>query len=226
MIKDDEGIFYERQLPHYQPLDATYTVIFRLVGSLPAKVIVELRAERDEFLRRLSGTDVAKRTKLRAYNLEHMKKFDSLLDRPSAGHQWLKNPGIAKLVADSIHYWDKRAYELLAFCIMPNHVHLVISSGTASTIPLPEFPMKGQTSYHLTNILSSIKKYSAHNANRLLHRSGPFWQSESYDHIIRDEEELERTILYVLDNPAKAGLTNDWKEWPWNYVKEGSVDED
>jgi REP element-mobilizing transposase RayT len=52
-----------------------------------------------------------------------------------------------------------------------------------------------------------------------LGRSGPFWQHENYDHVIRDEGELERIIQYVIYNPVKAGLTDDWKQWKWTYCK-------
>ena len=48
-----------------------------------------------------------------------------------------------------------------------------------------------------------------------MHRSGVFWQDESYDHIVRDQAELERTIKYVLNNPVKAGLVDDWEKWKW-----------
>ncbi|MCL5021739.1 MAG: hypothetical protein M1339_08835 [Bacteroidetes bacterium] len=57
--------------------------------------------------------------------------------------------------------------------------------------------------------------------NPSLGRSGPFWQDESYDHVIRGAAELERTILYVINNPVKAGLAKSWENWPWTYLKPG-----
>jgi putative transposase len=64
-----------------------------------------------------------------------------------------------------------------------------------------------------------LKKFSAIRANRILKRSGPFWQHESYDHVIRDAKELENTIWYVLFNPVHAGLVADWEKWNWTYCK-------
>ncbi len=73
----------------------------------------------------------------------------------------------------------------------------------------------------VTDIFGSIKKYTARRINKILHRSGPFWMDESYDHVIRTADELERTIQYVLNNPVKAGLVASWEEWPWSYIKPG-----
>ncbi len=81
---------------------------------------------------------------------------------------------------------------------MPNHVHVVVQ------------PMFG---HELSEILHSWKSFSAHEANRVVNRDGEFWQKESYDHIIRDEDDLVRTIRYVRENPIKIGLEN-WR-WVW-----------
>jgi len=74
-------------------------------------------------------------------------------------------------------------------------------------------------SYKVTEILGSIKKHTALRTNWVLGRTGAFWHSESYDHVIRDADELNRTIRYILENPVKAGLCKHWKDWPWSYVK-------
>jgi REP element-mobilizing transposase RayT len=107
---------------------------------------------------------------------------------------------------------------------MPNHVHVVCQ------VP-PSNPREETTSLQnvehehvtLTEILQSVKKYTALKSNRLLARSGQFWHRESYDHVIRDSDELERTIWYIVNNPVKAGLVEDWHDWQWTYVKAGLV---
>jgi len=136
-------------------------------------------------------------------------KWDEALDTSQQGPRWLADHRIAELVAESLHYRDGRVYTLHAFCIMPNHVHLVCT-------PLE----KSDGTYHsLTAILHSLKRYTAREANRILGRGGAFWQAESYDHVVRDEREFRRIIAYVLNNPVKAGLVSTWEEWPWNYLK-------
>lgn len=125
------------------------------------------------------------------------------------GPRWLEDPRIARIVAESLHYRDGKVYDLHAFCVMPNHVHLVCR-------PL----QRPDGEYHsLSAILHSLKGYTARMANRELGRQGPFWQDESHDRVVRNENELNRVIQYVLDNPVKAGLVQTWEEWLWSYVR-------
>jgi len=67
--------------------------------------------------------------------------------------------------------------------------------------------------------MHNIQRNSANHADKVLGRTGAFWQHENYDHFARDEKELERIIKYVLHNPVEAGLTNDWSKWKWSYCK-------
>ncbi|HMB25148.1 MAG TPA: transposase, partial [Anaerolineales bacterium] len=119
------------------------------------------------------------------------------------------NDGVASLIAEAIHYRDAKVYDLISFCIMPNHVHLIFT---------PQEKEKG-TFYSLTEILHSLKRHTARQSNLILRRSGPFWQDESYDSIVRDETELERIVKYVLYNPVKAGLVKEQSDWKWTYCK-------
>lgn len=80
-------------------------------------------------------------------------------------------------------------------------------------------PDNTKEEYPVTKILHSIKSYTALECNKLLDRKGTFWQSESYDRVIRSSDELENTIRYVLNNPVKAGLVEEWTNWPHSYCK-------
>ena len=105
-------------------------------------------------------------------------------------------------------------YELLGFTIMPNHVHVTFKIGEPGLL-------HKRRGYDVTDILGSIKKYTAREANIELKRHGEFWQHESYDHLIRDGAELERILWYTVMNPVKAGLVGIWEEWPGTYCKPG-----
>lgn len=221
-LRENE-IFYHRNLPHYQPPDAVFSVVFRLAGSLPAKTISELRNERDEYFRILSEENEKRRNeRLGELRIELFKKYDALLDRPSSGPRWLMDDRTAKVVGDALMYWDRRVCEMIAYCIMSNHVHAILATGTMGNTSFPE-GLHGPTPYHLTNILTSIKKFTARKANIILGLSGAFWQDESYDHVVR-ENELTAAIHYVLNNPVKAGLVKHWREWRWSYLKEGFLE--
>jgi REP-associated tyrosine transposase len=67
--------------------------------------------------------------------------------------------------------------------------------------------------------MQSLKRYTARQANKILGREGAFWQDESYDHVIQDNDEYIRLINYLLENPVKAGLASKWDAWPWTYRK-------
>jgi REP element-mobilizing transposase RayT len=126
------------------------------------------------------------------------RRLEEYLDSGS-GACWLSNSKIAAVVADALRHFNCSYYWLHAWCVMPNHVHVLLE-------PLPGHP--------LSDILHSWKSFSAKEANRILYRSGPFWQREYYDHLIRNSDEFTRAVRYVSENPEKAGLRN----WPWVWV--------
>jgi REP element-mobilizing transposase RayT len=217
--------YYHRHLPHYQPHDATFHVMFRLAGSLPEEVIERMRVERIAQEENLAG--ITDRKKLRdewtAHHAEYFEKFDALLDGASGGPLWLAEASVATIVAEAIRHRDGKSYDLLANCIMPNHVHMVIAAGRPDWSPNEDGVVgrRDSSTYRLTKILENLKWYTALKCNKGLHRRGAFWQHESYDHVIRDTEELERTIWYVLHNPVKAHLVETWEQWRWTYCKPG-----
>jgi putative transposase len=215
--------YYQRHLLHYQPRDATFLVTIRLDGSLPPTVIEQLRQEMEVFDRRLAGIRNLTRRwdEYSSFRQEYFEKFEALLDGTTRGPTWLRNPSIADLVTEVIRYRDRTAYDLLAYCVMPNHVHILftpLNTEAPDVVGRPDW-----STYNVTAILSSLKWYTAVQANRILERTGSFWQHESYDHVIRDSKDLERLLWYTLLNPVKAGLAMAWREWRWTYCRSGLV---
>ncbi|MBI2332928.1 MAG: transposase [Chloroflexi bacterium] len=187
-------------MPHIQIAGSTYFVTFRLANSLPKEALEKL-AEESEKIKNLPVAQI---------DLEQRRWFgifDDYLDRALCGETFLKNENVADIVAEALHYRDGKVYTLEAFCVMPNHAHVIctpLEKGNGEFNSLPE-------------IFQSLKRHTARQSNLLLGRTGPFWQDESYDHIIRDQAELERIIKYVLYNPVKANLVNEQADWKWNY---------
>jgi REP element-mobilizing transposase RayT len=140
---------------------------------------------------------------------KYFAKWDHELDHSTTGVKFLSNPRVADMVAESLHYRDGKVYELIAYCIMPNHEHVVFT-------PLKE---EREKYYSLSKIMHSLKRHTANEANLILDREGEFWQHENYDHFARDERELERIVKYVLYNPVKSGLVENWRGWKWSYSK-------
>jgi len=191
-IKIRQGAY----LPHWTRDGATYAVTFRLADSLPQSVLQAWLAERDNII--LTAKQLGR--PLSAYELErldflHSEKIETYLDS-GAGECLLCQDNIAQIVRDAFLHFDGERYTIHAWCVMPNHAHVVVQ------------PHSG---HDLGAIMHSWKSFTAHAANRALNRSGNFWQAESYDHLIRDEFEYSHAINYVLNNPVKAGLKN----WKW-----------
>ena len=225
--------FYRRNLPHIQPPGATFFVTFHLAGSLPRSVLQQWKAEKLRLLNLESNADRAtdehktfeEKEKSDEWKRQWFRKIEKTLDDAQSGPVWLKDDQIAKVVADSMHYLDGKVYRLDAYCIMANHVHAVFTplpiqpSSVVRTFSLdPKNPQTKSLCYNtLSSIMQSLKGYTARRANQLLGRSGAFWQHESYDHCVRNPNELKRIVTYVLNNPVKAGLVDQWEKWPWNY---------
>lgn len=214
--------FYRRNLPHIQPPGSTLFVTFRLANSIPRNIKAKWRIEQ-----RALENEIAKMNKMlmdikrQEYARRRFRELEDNLDQAVFGPTWLKDDRIAKLVMESLHHLDNQLYRLDAFCVMSNHVHIVFA-------PLPIFNQEGKiTGYHsLSRIMHSLKRHSAKMANKALKRTGGiFWEHESYDHYIRDQDEWSRIVAYVLNNPVKIGLVNEWQEWPYSYLrqKDGTI---
>jgi REP element-mobilizing transposase RayT len=205
---------YKRFLPHIQPPGAILFLTFRLAGTIPKQVHDQLVAEQEQTAKWLA--QLADKKEQVAQKYKEQKRifglYDRVLDQAQAGPTWLKEPQIAQLVADTLHYWHKEErYDLDCFTIMSNHVHVVFR-------PLERAP---EEYYGLSTIMHSLKRHTAQEANKVLGRNGRFWQPESYDHVVRDEAELLRIRRYVLGNPVKAGLVAQWEDWPWSWRNPG-----
>ncbi len=227
--------FYRRNLPHIQPPGATLFVTFHLDGSLPRSVLQQWKSEKLRLIKLESNsgseTDEHKtfteKEKSDEWKRQWFRKIEKTLDDAQSGPVWLKDDQIAKVVADSMHYLDGKVYRLDAYCIMANHVHVVFAPLPIQPSEVPQTfslrPKDAQTKslcYNtLSSIMQSLKGYTARKANQLLERSGAFWQHESYDHCIRTSNEWQQFVTYVLNNPIKAGLVDEWEKWQWSYCR-------
>jgi len=196
----DARIRSRKRLPHWEAPKAIYFVTFRLYDSLPRGTAQAVVTERNDIF----GTAKQQGRAHSASERERLSRLFSVrieqyLDR-GVGACYLAKPTIARGVADALKHFDGTRYHLHAWCVMPNHVHVVLEP---------------RGNYSLAGILHSWKSYTAQLANRILGRTGPFWQREYYDHLIRDGKQYSRSIRYVAENPTRAGL----QEWPWVEVR-------
>ena len=198
------GIHTRGYLPHVKREGASYFVTFRLADSLPREVLMRFERERACALRKLPvRADASEREEI---NRELRRKIERFLDQ-GVGECHLRRDDVAALVAEALHYFHGQEYLLDSWVVMPNHVHVILW-------PMPNFT--------LSEILRSRKRHTARQANLILGRTGEtFWQPESYDHWIRNDEEKARIRRYIRMNPVKAGLCKAPEDWKWSSAWPG-----
>jgi REP element-mobilizing transposase RayT len=134
--------------------------------------------------------------------------MDRLLDTAAAGPFYLRQNAIAKLIVGALYEGQDRfhRYQLHTFVVMPNHVHILVTPHVIST-----------------RWLGPLKGYTAREANRVLALEGrPFWQDESYDHLVRSRDEFTRIQRYIESNPVNAGLALEPDKFPWSSAAQAA----
>jgi len=153
-------------MPHFQKHYCDMFITFRLVGSIPKEIMSSLKKQKSLSFKEYRYVPQKKKNVFEIYNMA--------LDSASAGPDWLKTPTVANIVSKSILHRHPDIYTLIAFCIMPTHVHLVIQLNTDEP---------------LNRILQSLKRITAKNANNLLKRTGQFchlpqqWEKLPYSYL-------------------------------------------
>lgn len=179
-----------RNLPHLYFNDGMYFVTARLAGTLPVSLINNL----SEILNKNITFDEFRK---------HFVEYDHFLDNRQVSDYKLTDFVLSSVLSDCIFYPDRKDYNLICFTIMPTHFHFAFELLPGN---------KG-----ISKIMQSIKGVSARRINKALNRSGKLWQDESYDRWIRNDVELYFVIKYILENPVKAGLANNWNDWKFTY---------
>ena len=169
-------------LPHYDAAETVQHIVFRLADALPAKVLRDLESAPREI---------------------RLDAAEATLDA-GLGCRALADPRIAAQVQTALFHFDAERYRLLAWCVMPTHVHLLAGQ-------LPGWP--------LATVVHGLKSFTANAANRILSRSGRFWAPEYFDRMMRTPEQHERTLFYIEANPVAAGLLASPEAWPWSSAR-------
>lgn len=216
---------YLNRLPHIAPIGATFFVTFRLADSLPRSFVNALKAELEAETTRLKKEHPGDIQRIRDARKRNFGKYDHQLDTQPYGTCYLRQPEVAEIVAAKMRAYDGSIYDLQAYSIMPNHVHVLFSMATQVVdehgIWRDEVP---EDYVQLDKVMQLIKGGSAFSSNKHLGRSGKFWFKDSYDHYVRKEEEWLNIAMYILQNPVKAGLAKKWEAWPFNFCKPSLLD--
>ena len=194
---------YERHLPHQVPANTPIFLTWNLKGAITREMYEQIEQERQRLARQAARTgEPASSRQVRESKLLFAFR-DGLLDRADRGPMHLEDPRAARVLVDSLLFGVKERYSLFAFVVMANHVHVLLT---------PLIPLE--------KITRGIKGFSSYQINRLHDEAGRvFWQDESYDHWVRDEEELFRIIDYIEGNPVTARLCEKLEDWPWSSAR-------
>ena len=141
--------------------------------------------------------------------LPHFHKFDAPLFVTFCTGGPLILPDEARdLVQEHCLREHGKRVDLLAALIMPDHVHLLFT------------PLRDENGwpFPLLEIMQSMKGATAHRINKLLHRSGPVWQEESFDHVLRSDESLKEKCEYIRQNPVRRGLVQKPGDYRWLWI--------
>ena len=174
-------------LPHFDGIAIPQFITVHLADAMPKKVLK----------RWVDELSVLKYEDEKALLQRRIEKY---LDH-GYGEALLGKPLIANMVQNSLLKFDGERYRLFAWAVMPNHLH---SLGTRFV------------DRELKDIIHSLKSYTAHEANKLLHRNGQFWIEDYVDRYIRNEDHFNKTVLYIENNPVKAGLCKKASDWPFS----------
>lgn len=180
-------------LPHWQQGEAWIFVTWRLADSLPADKLRQWEEEKEEWL--AAHPQPRDEPTTRDYQERFTRRIEDWLD---AGHGAciLRQVEAREIVGDALAFFDGQRYELGHWVVMPNHVHLLFR------------PLAG---HRLPEIIHSWKSFTAKEINKLLGRTGPVWQKDYWDRLVRNERHLEACQRYIVENPLKAHLpAGDW----------------
>ncbi len=190
-LRSNFGWYDRGYIPHFDGGEIPQFLTFRLYDSLPQDVIAKWRLETAD-----SGEKG---------EIIFRKNVERYLDA-GYGQCFLKNPAVAELVENSLLFHHGSKYGLVSWVVMPNHIHFLAT------------PFEG---VELAEIAHSIKSYTAHEANKILGRTGQFWQHEPFDRYIRNQRHYLNVIDYIENNPVKAGLCGNRSEWRYSSAYAG-----
>jgi REP element-mobilizing transposase RayT len=195
LMRSDTTAFWRNQLPHWEVRAGTYFFTIRCMGSLP-----EAATERVATIHRKMQETQPNSEAFRQLQRQYFLTMEKYLD-VGYGFCPFREARCCREVLESMEVLAQQGWHLLHYAIMPNHVHALFGTTESST--------------SMKSVWRAWKGRTARNCNALLGRRGAFWQRDWFDRWMRDEASKQKTIDYIRNNPVKAQLVKDWRDYPW-----------
>lgn len=194
-------------------IEKSHFITFQLKNTIPydkwKKYKSLIQSEISQIKNKNSGKEELDKEYYNILKTNHLY-IDEIIDTAEFGEAFLQEYKYASIVEESIRMKSKKDFFLIAYSIMPNHVHLLIKN-----IREPVYM-----------ILKSIKSLSERRINIVRENQEKIWQQESFESIIKTKKEQEDSIRYILNNPVRADLVKYWKRWPFNFCESNHLPSD
>lgn len=193
---------------HIQFSDSIIFITWRLAFTLPKHLLVLY----DEFIKEVNvkEKDLNKedQKKHHAFLLQRYREYDLELGKHQQPGIFLNEAEIAGIISNAFHFFDGARYELHAWCIMSNHVHVLLRA----------LQNKDGEYYLISSIIQSLKRFTANKINQVKGRQGQVWDDFYFDRIIRNISDYQNVVNYILHNPVAAGLIDSADKWRDSYI--------
>ncbi len=174
-------------------------------GILPSRTFLESQSA--------SGAHYSRR------RLPHFEKPWAIYAVTMAtAHRRALRPQARTIILNAWRHFHNARYELFAICVMPDHVHALFQPW-----PKNEASRKETKFWSLSDLMRSLKSFTAREINRAEEKVGPVWEKETFDCYIRSDRELAEKFHYILRNPWDVGVAKQNEEYPWIWTAEDEM---
>lgn len=205
--------YLQTQLTPPQLSENIYFITLTLNKSIPPSLIRALQNSISSS-RKSMNCRKAMRKQEEFITKRFLIKYDQLLDQRTNGPHYLQIPEIEHYCRQLLHQYSGIYYELIAFIIMSNHVHLVLH------LPFIQDEKKLTSSLNcrIDGMLDEFKIASTHFANSMLRRSGRFWARDNFHLHVSNEKMLHDVLSYTLNHPVRGGLVEHWTHYSGAFL--------
>lgn len=212
---EHKGIF----LPHIQPFASRFFITFILFSEKIAEFYKAMKIEQEKQLSQFKQVKNSENfIKISKIRKKYFDIFDNYLGKNPVEGKNLTDKINAEIISRKLQQYNNQYYTLSAYCIMSNHVHILIDTSIQLKNISENEEINAKNFVNVSKIMQLIKGASSFEINKNLNLNGSLWLRDYWDHLVRNDKEFENIINYIAQNPVKAGLVDDWEKWDFTLI--------